>query len=77
MSHLPDLEGAVVALTWWGVVNPQGHLSEVYAMRGLAESAIGGRGDGQACWLVSVRLEVDLTRPTPALPPPKGRRKKS
>jgi len=76
MSYPSGLEGVVVALTWWGVVNPQGQLSEVYSMRGLAESAIGGRGDGKACWLVSVRLEADLTRPKPALPPPKGRRKK-
>ncbi len=60
--------------TWWGVLNEQGRLSQLFSMRGLAESAMGERGDRERCRVVSAEVHIDLTPPPPLPPPKRGKR---
>ena len=59
-------------LKWWGVVTEQHQLSQVFSMRGLADSAKLGRQDGETCRVVPVKITVDLTPPPPPPPVRKG-----
>lgn len=59
--------------TWWGVVNPQGQLSQLFSMRGLAESALGERHDRDDCRLVSAAVTLDVVPPA-AAPKKRGKR---
>jgi hypothetical protein len=51
--------------TWWGVLNPQGQLSQLFSMRGLAESALGERHDRDDCRLVSAEVTISDVRSAP------------
>ena len=61
--------------TWWGVINAHGKLSQVYAMRGLTESAIAGRQDRADCWLAPIQVTYNPVRPSmPLVEKSKGKR---
>lgn len=62
------------AETWWGVLNPAGQLSQLYSMRGLAESALGERQDRDGCRVVSAQVAVDLTPLKPEAPKKRGKK---
>ena len=62
------------AQTWWGVLDAQGQLSQLYSMRGLAVSALGQRQDRDGCRVVSAKVEIDLTPPKPEPPKKRGKR---
>lgn len=53
--------------TWWGVADQYGALSQLFSMRGLAECALGERGDREACRLIkaTVILQEVVKEPEP------------